>query len=64
MKFTRIEYTIIIGLLTCLFIALFVTNSNSDAVRTKEVPKDENYVDSIRVVTDAVKDSNSSHIPY
>lgn len=64
MKLNRIDYVLIIGLCTCLFIALFVTNSNWDAVRTKEVPKDENYYDSIQVVNDAVKDSNSSHIPY
>lgn len=61
MKLNRIDYIIIIALSCCLVIAL---SDDKKPEKVKEPVKDENYYDSVQVVTDAVKDSNSSHIPY
>lgn len=60
-EMNRINTTIIIALITCLVIAIF--SGDLFPSNTKTTEEQRNYNDSVQVVNDAVKDSNSSHIP-
>jgi hypothetical protein len=67
---SRRKYTIgiiVVGLVYALFVVFLWSIQNYENNRNKKESvtiMDENYYDSIQVVNDAAKDSNSSHIPY